>query len=501
MAGYLLGIDQGTTTCRAVLYDLQGRAVAEAYREVYPHHPRSDWAEMEPEDWWRATVEVIREILSLSHVEPSAIAAVGISGLQHAMVPIDREGRPLARAMLWMDQRCAPQVEWMIEQHGEVLRRVMGEGRWLTTTYSAPKLRWWRENCPELIEATWKFLLPKDYLRYRLTGAVATDPSDAGGTFLYHPRKGGWAAEILEIIEVPEDKLPPIRQPMEIAGRVHAQAAEETGLAQGTPVAVGAGDVLSTLIGANATIPDRAYLYLGTAAWLSMPTYSRSFLATHERPAMSDGSRHHFGATATTGAALRWFGDLFMGGRGPGVHSQLDYEALLAEAEGVEPGAEGVIFLPHLMGERATNDPQAKGVFFGLTLAHGRAHLLRAILEGCAFLLRQIVDLSGGEPPRELLALGGGAKSPLWLQIIADVMGLPVLVPRVTETGTLGAAILAGVGVGLYESVEGASERLVEIVSCHQPRAEYRARYDALYSLYRELDELLTPYFRRVPIG
>lgn len=501
MAEYLLGIDQGTTTCRAVLYDLRGRVVAEAYREVYPHHPRPDWAEMEPEDWWRATVEVIREVLSPPRMEPPAIAAVGVSGLQHAMVPIDREGHPLARAMLWMDQRCAPQVEWMIKQHGEVLRKVMGEGRQLTTTYSAPKLRWWRENHPELIEAAWKFLLPKDYLRYRLTGAVATDPSDAGGTFLYHPRKGDWAAEILEIVEVPEEKLPPIRQPMEIAGRVHAQAAEETGLAQGTPVAVGAGDVLSTLIGANANIPDRAYLYLGTAAWLSMSTYSRSFLATYERPAMSDGSRHHFGAAATTGAALRWFGDLFLGGRGPGVHSQLDYEALLAEAEGVEPGAEGVIFLPHLMGERATNDPQAKGVFFGLTLAHGRAHLLRAVLEGCAFLLRHIVDLSGGAPPKELLALGGGAKSPLWLQIIADVMGLPVLVPRVVETGTLGAAILAGVGVGLYESVEEASEQLVEIVSCHRPRAEHQVRYNALYSLYRELDELLTPYFRRVPVG
>jgi len=498
---YLLAIDQGTTTSRAVLYDLEGRIVSQAYREVYPHHPRPGWAEADPQEWWQATVAVIREALGQSGSLSSDVAGIGFSALQHAIVPVDRDGQPLAHAMLWMDQRCAPQVGWMIRQHGETIRRVMGEGRQPTTTYSAPKLRWWVENRPELVDQVAVFLLPKDYLRYRLTGEAATDPSDAGGAFLYHPTQQDWATELLDLIGIPAEKMPPIRQPHEVVGRVTDAAAAETGLAQGTPVVVGCADTLATLIGANALLPDRGYLYLGTAAWLALSEYSRPFVTTYRRPPATTEGKRPYGSVATTGAALRWFHDLFRPAAAhSGVHSQPDYSALLAQAEHVEPGAEGLIFLPHLMGERATNDPQAKGVFLGLTLAHGRAHLLRALLEGTAFVLRQILDRSGHEPPQELLALGGGAKSPLWCQIMADVMDIPVIVPEVVETTSLGAAILAGVGVGLYPGVPQAAERVVRIGGRHDPRPEWRSRYDAMYALYRELDETLTPFFRRVPV-
>jgi len=279
-------------------------------------------------------------------------------------------------------------------------------------------------------------------------------------------------------------------------------AAAETGLAQGTPVATGCADTLSTLIGANALLLERGYLYLGTAAWLALSDYSRPYVTTYQRPPASIEGRSPFGSVATTGAALRWFRDLFLPSPAqPGVHRQLDYTSLMAQAEQVDPGAEGLIFLPHLMGERATNDPQAKGVFFGLTLAHGRAHLLRALLEGTAFVLRQLLDQSGYEPPQELLALGGGAKSPLWCQIIADVMGIPVLVPRVVETTSLGAAILAGVGVGLYPDVTQAAARVVHIAGRHDPHPQWQARYDTMYALYRQLDDVLTPFYRRVPVS
>lgn len=502
MGQYLLAMDQGTTTCRAVLYNLRGDVLSEAYREVTPYHPKPAWAEADPEDWWRSAVAVVQEALDRSGVAPSNIAGIGIAALQHAIVPVDQEGRPLARAMLWMDQRCAPQVEWMIEKHGETLRRVMGEGRFPTTTYSAPKLRWWIENRPEVIRQASLFLLPKDYLRYRLTGEAATDPSDAGGAFLYHPTRHGWATELLELIGVPAEKMPPLRQPYEIAGRVSPAAASETGLSEGTPVVTGCADTLSTLIGANALLPERGYLYLGTAAWLALYDYSFPYVTTYERPPATIGGRYPFASVATTGAALRWFRDLLQPTpAGPGIHPHFDYGSLVAQAEEVEPGAEGLIFLPHLMGERATNDPQAKGVFFGLTLAHGRGHLLRALLEGTAFVLRQLMDLSGYEPPQELLALGGGAKSPLWCQIMADVMDIPLLLPRVVEATSLGAAILAGVGVGLYPDVAQAAKGLVHIVGRHDPRPEWRARYDRLYALYRQLDESLTPYFPRVPVS
>ena len=444
---------------------------------------------------------VVREVLHRSEASPSDIAAIGISALQHAIVPVDRQGRPLARAMLWMDQRCAPQVEWMIHQHGDTLRRVMGEGRVPTTTYSAPKLRWWAEEQPEVVREAMVFLLPKDYLRFRLTGEAATDPSDAGGAFLYHPTRHGWATELLNLIGVPEEKMPPIRQPYEVVGRVTETAAVETGLAEGTPVVTGCADTLSTLIGANALMPERGYLYLGTAAWLALPDYSRPFIMTYERPPAATEGRVPFASVATTGAALRWFGHLFLPTPArPGVHPQFDYTSLMSQAKQVEPGADGLIFLPHLMGERATNDPQAKGVYMGLTLAHGRAHLLRALLEGTAFVLRQLMDQSGYSPPRELLALGGGAKSPLWCQIIADVMDIPLLVPQVVETTSLGTAILAGVGAGLYPSVPQAAETVVRIAGRHDPDPRWRSRYDAVYALYRELDESLTPFFGRVPV-
>jgi len=502
VTSYLLAIDQGTTTCRAVLYDVGGHATAEAYREVYPYHPRPGWAEADPGDWWRATVAVVREVLDRSAISPSDIAAIGISALQHAVVPVDHGGRPVARAMLWMDQRCAPQVRWMVCEHGETIRRVMGEGRLPTTTYSAPKLRWWVEERPEVIRQAEVFLLPKDYLRYHLTGKAATDPSDAGGAFLYHPTRHGWATEILELIGIPVEKMPPILQPHEMAGHVHGDAAAATGLAEGTPVVTGCADTLSTLIGAHAGSPaDRGYLYLGTAAWLALPDYSRPFVATYQRPPTVMKGRRPFSSVATTGAALRWFRDLFLSAPAePGVRPQLDYSALIAQVEQVEPGAEGLIFLPHLMGERATNDPQAKGVFLGLTLAHGRAHLLRALLEGTALVLRQLLDRSGYEPPQELLALGGGAKSSLWCQIIADVMDIPLSIPEVVETTSLGAAILAGVGVGLFPDVVEAAERMVRIESRCEPRAEWRACYDAIYALYCELDDVLIPYFRRLPV-
>jgi len=499
MGPYLLAIDQGTTTCRAMLYDLEAHIIAQAYREVYPHHPHPTWAEVDPEDWWQATVAVIREVLSSCGVDPTRIAGVGLTALLHAAVPVDEAGQPLVRAMLWMDQRCQPQVEWMIQQHGAEIEAIMGPDSRPSTTVTAPKLRWWLENRPEVIQRTYKFLWPKDFIRYRLTGAMASDPTDAGGAFLLHPERR-WAREIMEIIGVSAEKLPPMLEPYDVAGHVTAQAAQETGLAEGTPVVTGCGDTLATLIGANANQPGGGCLYIGTAAWLSLGSFTRYFAPPGAQPS-GERRRWSFGAAATTGATVKWFRDLVSGcSEKAGVRELLAYEALFEDAATVEPGAEGLIFLPHLMGERGLNNPYAKGVFFGLTLAHGRPHLMRAVLEGSAYFLRQLIERAG-EPLEEMVAVGGGAKSPLWRQIFADVTGVRVLAPRILETGTLGAAILAGVGVGLYPGVAQAAERLVEIESEHPPDPRWRERYDRMYCLYRELEDRVAPLYPRVPVG
>ena len=477
--GYLLAIDVGTTTTRCLLFDLDGVPVGEAYREPKVYHPQTNWTEVAPEDWWDAVAAVIREVLERTGVSCERILGVGLCGLEHALVLLDRRGTPLARSMLWMDQRCQPQVAWMLREHRELLEEVKGKGASVSTTVSAPKLRWIVENEPDLLRRTHMFLLVKDFIRFRLTGKMGTDPSDAGGTGLLDPRTGDWSVPLLDMVGVPREKMPPILASDHVAGGVTDEAARITGLAPGTSVVVGGGDVICTRIGANAFDPKRACLYLGTAAWISAP------------PAPS--RRRSFGATSTTGASLKWLAGLF---EGEGLNHVDAYRRLLQEAEGVPPGARGLIFLPHLMGERGPRyDPQAKGVLFGLTLAHGRPEIARAVLEGCAFQLRWIIEERGFDDLEELVAVGGGGKSVLWLDIIADVTGMVLRIPRVLEAGALGAAIFAGIGVGIYRDAEGSTERLVRMIGRHEPDRGRHELYGKIYSVFRELEERVTPLY------
>jgi xylulokinase len=482
--GYLLGVDVGTTTVRCILFDLQGRSVSEAYREPRVYYPQPYWAEVDPEDWWACSAAAIGEVLSHSRVPAHEIVGVGLCGLKHAVVAIGADGNPLARAMLWMDQRCRPQAEWMGAEHGELVARATGRGGAFSTTPSAPKLRWIAEHEPALLERTRTFLLAKDYIRFRLTGSQATDATDAGGTLLYDRCAGDWSPEMLALVGVSPDKMPPIRASTAVTGVVQDEAARATGLAAGTPVVVGAGDVYCTLVGANAL--DRACLYLGTAAWLSV---------ARPESARERFSADCFGATATTGAALKWLLSLFDAARhgSPSV----SYATLLRGAARVPLGARGLLFLPHLMGERAPEcDPNARGVFFGLSLAHGQGEVVRAVLEGCAFQLRRIaeaMDLSGVEA---ITVVGGGAKSALWVRIIADVLGMPLLLPRILEAGALGAAILAGVGVGAYKGgIEQAAQRLVQVAERVEPDLSRHESYGRIYALFAELERSVGPLY------
>jgi xylulokinase len=482
--GYLLGLDIGTTTTRCILFDLAGFPVTESCREPPVHYPRPNWVEVDPCDWWESVVAVIREVLERSGVRGEMILGIGLSGLMHALVPVDGNGEPLARAMLWMDQRCQPQVEWMAREHSQLIEQIVGPGWAINTTPSAPKLRWIVENEPDVLRRTEKLLLVKDFVRLRLSGTVATDPSDAVGTCLYDEGRGDWSHPLLEAIGVPLVKMPPIHKSTEVIGTVTDEAARVTGLAAGTPVVVGGGDVTCTLVGADARRPGRNCLYLGTAAWVATPQ-PETDLGAMIRP------------TATTGATLKWLLALLESG---GSCGEL-YGSLLREAASAPPGADGLIFLPHLMGERGPRqDPEAKGVFFGLTLAHGRAQMARAVLEGCAFQLRAViesVDLGGRE---DLVTVGGGAKSALWLRIMADVTGMTLQTPRVLEAGALGAAIFAAVGVGLYRDVEEAAGALVRIVEQYEPDGVRRAFYDRVYAVFTELEDRVACLYGRVPV-
>jgi xylulokinase len=488
---YLLTIDVGTTTTRCILFDLAGTPVAEAFREPEVYHPRINWTEAEPEDWWKATVAVIRDVLDQTATLGAPILGVGLCGLQHALVPIDRHGNPLSRSILWMDQRCQAQVDWLNREHCELIRKLQDADAALSTTYSAPKLRWLVENQPDLVRQTHKFLPAKDFIRFRLTGTLATDPYDAAGTWLLDRQTGQWSHEMLQLVGVPPDKMPPIHDATQVVGGVTSEAAGTTGLRSGTPVIVGSGDVLCTRMGANASDSGRACLYLGTAAWVSIP-----------RP---DTRNRTIKATATTGAALKWVADLLETGDLRPTARPADgspYAALTQQAERVPAGSRGLIFLPHLMGERGPEpDPEARGVLFGLTLAHDRADITRAVLEGSAFQLRRILESCGLSGPGEMVAVGGGAKSALWLDIIADVTGLTLLVPRVVEAGALGAAILAGVGVGVYPDIREASHALVHIKSQHAPDGVNQDLYHQIFQIFLDLENRVAPLYGKLPFA
>ena len=485
---YLLGIDLGTTTCRAAIFDLDGNEVAAAYREMAVQYPRPLWAEIDPEEWWRGTIGVVRQVLDTVGVAAERIAGIGLTGLMHAPVLLDGVGRSVAPAMLWMDQRCAPQAEALRLDYAA---RGLNPGYGASTGQSAPKLRWLAEIQPDVLARARRFMLPKDFIRYRLTGVDGTDASDAGGTGMFDRARGDWAWEIVELTGTPRSLLPTIRPAAACAGGVTDAAARQTGLAPGTPVAVGGADTFCTRLGVGGPGAGELCMYLGTAAWVSQT----SGPGQDGKPAIRS-----FGATSTTGAALRWARDVLLGADGETVSAS--YDALTALARDVAPGAEGLFFLPHLMGERGPRaEPLARGALVGLTLRHGRPQIVRAVLEGTAFHLRRLLAArtaehwpEGGSPTGGV-ACGGAARSELWMQLLVDVTRLSLRVPVVVEAGVLGAAMLGGAAAGLL-SIDTAPARMVRFARAHEPAPRAAVEYDHLYARYCQLDDLLAPWFR-----
>ena len=488
LAPYVMGIDLGTTTCRCAIFDLCGTEIASAYREILVRYPRPLWAEVDPETWWLSTVEVVREALDRSSIAPDQIAGVGLSGLMHAPVLLDADGQPLVPAMLWMDQRCAPQCAAMSREQLALGAIKMTER--FSPTHTAPKLRWLADMQPEVLARVRELLLPKDFVRYRLTGAICTDVTDAGGTGLFDDERGEWDWEAVRLAHMPPDILPPVRPSWATGGHVTPQAARATGLAPGTVVAVGGGDTSCTLTGVGALVTGEVCIYLGTAAWIALVDGA----AQAGRPSIGS-----FGATATTGAALRWVRDLLAGAGGAGGSDS--YNTLTQQAGEVTAGAEGLFFLPHLMGERGPQaDPLARGALIGLTLRHGRPQMVRAILEGTAFHLRRLLEAQVSEhwstiKPTAGVACGGAARSPLWMQLLADITGMAVRVPAVVEAGVLGAAILGGVAAGILTR-DTASSQMAHAGPTYTPNPALAPRYNALYARYCQVDDMLAPWFR-----
>ena len=500
---YLLGIDIGTTGVKTLLVDERGRTVASCTVPHPLHTPKPGWTEQDPEDWWRGTVESVGKVLRDSGVKPDAIAGVGLSGQMHSSVFLDDRDRVIRPAILWNDGRTTPQCRWMTERVGEENLR-----RWVANPalegFTAPKVLWLRENEPENYKKVRTLLLAKDYIRFRLTGEKATEYSDAAGTILLDVRNRRWSEEMLEALELPEDILPPLYESVEVCGRVTKEAGELTGLAPGTPVVGGGADNACGATGAGVVREGRVLSSVGTSGTVVAPSETvqvdpemRAHTFCHSVP----GMWYVMGVVLSAGGSLRWFRDVLgqieaMAGELTGVEA---YDLLTKEAERAEPGSEGLIFLPYITGERTPHrDADARGVLFGLSARHGRAQIIRAVLEGITFAMRDSLEIIRGLGIRvdEIRATGGGAKSPFWRQLQADIYGAPVHTPTNTEGPAFGAALMAGVGAGLFSDLREAADELVHIATAAEPDPERTKLYDEFYDVFRSLYPALRERFK-----
>lgn len=489
-----LGLDTGTSGTKAVLLDEAGRLLAADTQEYALSTPHPQWAEQDPEnDWWPAAVAAIRAVLAKAGVDGHQVGAVGLTGQMHGSVFLDRNDRVLRPALLWCDARTGAQCDEITERAGgrAGLHRLIGQP--VLTSYTAPKILWVRRHEPAVYEKIARVLLPKDYLRLRLTGVAATEVSDASGTSLLDVRTRDWSAEMLSLLDIPRAWLPDVHESPEITGAVTAQAAALTGLRAGTPVAGGGGDQAAGAVGSGIVEPGLVSASLGTSGVVFAHAQSAAIdpdmriqTYCHAVP----GAWHLMGCVISAGGALRWWRDAFAAGE--------PYDRIVAAAAAAPAGCEGLLFLPYLIGERTPHpDPDARAVFFGATLRADRAWFARAVLEGVAYAMNDSFTLlrEAGVPVREVRASGGGARSDVWLQMMADVVGAPHLRLAVDEGPAVGAALLAAVGTGAYASVPEACAATVATRPGAVPGPD-AAVYARWYPLYRRLYPALRDAFR-----
>ncbi len=488
-----LGIDVSTTGAKALLIDERGTVLASATTPLTLQTPRPLWSEQDPHEWWKGTATSIRKVLVEASATGGDVAAVGLTGQMHGLVLLDARRNVLRPAILWNDQRTGAECEEIHARVGkaELVREV---GNVALTGFTAPKILWVRNNEPAVYAKAKLVLLPKDYVRLRLTGEAAMDKADGSGTILFDLAARRWSERVLQKLEIPAEWLPPTFEGPEVTGQVTAEASAETGLRAGTPVMAGGGDQAAGAVGAGAVRPGVVSLTLGTSGVVFATTDAplvepegRLHAFCHAVP----GRWHFMGVTLSAAGSLQWYHDT--------LTPKESFAEIVAEAEQAEAGSEGLLFLPYLSGERTPYpDPLARGSFVGLTLRHRRAHLTRSVLEGVAFSMRDCFSLLQGAglgSVSEVRIAGGGAKGALWRKIVASVLGLPMVTVNSTEGGAYGAALLGGVGVGAWPSVEAACDATIAVTGRDEPVAEWSQAYRDLYPRYRELYAALKPTY------
>jgi xylulokinase len=501
----LLGIDIGTSGTKTVLFDEYGSTIASATVEYPLSQPRIGWAEQDPEDWWRAAAQTIAQVLEKSGTRGDEVTGVGLSGQMHGMVLLGADNEVLRPAIIWCDQRTQKQCD--------DITRIIGRQRLIEITanpaitgFTASKIMWVKEHQPEIYEKIHKILLPKDYIRFRLTGEFATEVSDASGMQLLDVPNRCWSREVLSKLEIPYEWMADVYESAVVSAKVDARGARETGLAVGVPVVGGGGDQAAGAVGngivrqgiVSATIGSSGVVFAHTDN-IAIDPQGRVHTFCHAVP----GAWHIMGVTQGAGISLKWLRDQFMGQeRDIAASMQIDpYDLMNQEAALAAPGCDGLIFLPYMMGERTPHlDADAKGVFFGLTAAHTRRDVIRAVMEGVSYSLLDCMNIirQMGCQAQVVRASGGGARSALWRQMLADMFRTDVATIQSAEGPALGAALLAGVGTGVYDSVPQACEQVIVQNAAQKPEEAAADAYAAFYPIYTALYPALRDSYRSV---
>ena len=483
----VLGLDVGTSSVKAILVDTAGTVVAAAAAPLSLETPQPGWAEQDPEAWWEASRTAIRDVLAQRPAE--RVAAVGISGQMHSSVFLDREGTVIRPALLWCDGRTTPECREIVARAGSEARLRDWVSNPALEGFTLPKVLWLRNHEPAAFARLATVLLAKDFIRLRLTGALATEPSDASGTLMFAPTAMRWSQELLEAVRLPMSLLPEVGGSSEVLGRVTADAAQVTGLAAGTPVVGGGADNACGAVGVGTVAPGEAVSSWGTSGTVLAPTAQPRVdpaLRAHTFCHVAPGVWYVMGVVLSAGGAFAWYRDQVA--RDLSDDRQRD-QRLVEEAAAVPPGAEGVTFLPYLQGERTPHrDAALRAAFVGLSLSHTRAHLTRAVLEGVCFALRDSLTILQelGMGPRYLLVTGGGARSAFIRRLQADIFGLPVTTVNREEGPAYGAALLAAVGIGVFPDLRTATERTLERTPFIEPDASAHEEYAGFYERFRK---------------
>jgi xylulokinase len=489
----LLGIDLSTTGAKALLIDFEGTVVSSATTPLTLSTPHPLWSEQHPNDWWQATKTSIRHALADANASWPIVKAIGLTGQMHGLVLLDQQGEVLRPAILWNDQRCGDECDEIRARVGRQ-RLIQISGNDALTGFTAPKLLWVQKHEPEIYEQIQHILLPKDYIRYKLTDRFSMDKADGSGTILFDLGQRDWSREILNLLNIPAEWLPETFEGDQITGELSREAAELTGLEKGTSVVAGGGDQSAQAIGVGAVRPGIIAVTLGTSGVVFATTESaliepdgRLHAFCHAVP-----SRWHLmGVMLSAAGSLQWYRDALAPGK--------TFQELVDEAAHISPGSEGLVFLPYLSGERTPYpDPLARGTWVGLTVRHTRGHLTRAVLEGVAFGLKDIFSLmedAGLALVEQVRVSGGGAKSNLWRQILADTLGTELVTVNSTEGAAFGAALLAGVGHKLWPNVDAACEETIKVTDRVSPDSQTVGQYKLVHQQYQKLYPALRPAF------